>query len=132
MSIEINASFFIEIAKPCLREFQSTTDTYFKLEASKRLIRHLQIIPKPLGMVPEGLMEKHEQDRKSVFKNKFFQQKHKEATYIKSGMELGQSSTTGWEEKNGHPNILYNDWGFISFLTHCRIPQVIGFDLFFC
>ena len=38
------------------------------LEASKRLIRHLQIIPKALGMVPVGLIEKHEQDRKLYHK----------------------------------------------------------------
>ena len=37
---------------------------------------------------------------------------------------------TGWEEKNGHPNILQYDWGFISFLTHYRIPQIIVFDHF--
>ena len=36
-----------------------------RLEASKRQIRHLQIIPKALGMVPVGLIEKHEQGRKS-------------------------------------------------------------------
>ena len=34
------------------------------LEASKRLIRHLQIIPKALKMIPRGLIEKHKQDRK--------------------------------------------------------------------
>ena len=39
-------------------------------------------------------------------------------------------SSTGWEEKNGHPNILQYDWGFISFLTHYRIPQIIVFDHF--
>ena len=39
--------------------------------------------------------------------------------------------STGWEEKNGHPNILQYDWGFISFLTHYRIPQIIVFDHFF-
>ena len=37
---------------------------------------------------------------------------------------------TGWEEKNGHPNILQYDWGFISFLTHHRIPQITVFDHF--
>ena len=44
-------------------------------------------------MVQEGLMEKHEQDRKSIFKNKFFNKNIKKATYIKFGIELGQSST---------------------------------------
>ena len=33
------------------------------LEASKRQVRHLQIIPKALGMVPRELIEKHKQDR---------------------------------------------------------------------
>ena len=37
---------------------------------------------------------------------------------------------TGCEEKNGHPNILKYDWGFISFLTHYRIPQIKVFDHF--
>ena len=53
-----------QVGKLSLPGWESFPSVPLHLEASKRLIRHLQIIPKALGMVPVGLIEKHEQGRK--------------------------------------------------------------------
>ena len=56
ISFKVTRSF-----PPWVRKFPTCL---LHLEASKRLIRHLQIISKALGIVPVRLIEKHEQDRK--------------------------------------------------------------------